>query len=62
MSDFICPACNISKDYACALNKHLKICSMYEEWIKTYVPPKTVKCNYCNRNLFDITKHKCDKY
>lgn len=62
MIDFICPACNISKGNACALNKHLQNCELYDEWIKTYIPPKTTQCESCKRNLLDITKHKCDKY
>jgi hypothetical protein len=36
---YICPACNQDLETACNLNKHLIICSKYDSWLKTYVPP-----------------------
>lgn len=45
---FICPACNVDQYTAGNLNKHLSTCEVYIDFIKTYVPPKTVSCEKCN--------------
>ena len=26
------------------LNKHLQSCDLYDEWLKTYIPPGEIKC------------------
>lgn len=45
--NFYCPACKIDQHYPTNLNKHLEICKIYPEWIKTYKPPKTFDCKHC---------------
>lgn len=45
---FICPACNTDHYTAGNLNKHLSTCKVYIDFIKTYIPPKTISCEKCN--------------
>ena len=56
---FNCPACNLSCENASFLNKHISICKHYDEWYKTYTPPKYTECIKCKRQFVDISKHEC---
>ena len=56
---FECPACNKDLGFASNLNKHLWICEVYKEWIKTYKPPETINCKVCKRNFINLNNHKC---
>jgi hypothetical protein len=56
----VCPACKKDFCYASNLNKHLNNCEIYPEWIKTYVPPKTIDCKGCTSkftNQLDFDNH-----
>ena len=45
---YICQACDKDFNNATNLNKHLHICPLYDDWINTYKPVKTIKCDKCN--------------
>lgn len=46
------------------LNKHLQSCDLYDEWLKTYIPPGEIKCEKCstifvNKEYLDSHKKNC---
>lgn len=44
---FSCPACKkIFENYGPG-NRHIEFCLDYEEWLKTYTPPKLFDCDKC---------------
>ena len=49
-----CYACNFKSENNALLNRHLSKCDKYDEWIKTYIPPKPIKCIFCNLEFVDI--------
>ena len=59
MNYFTCQACNIEYEYISELNKHLLICVEYDDWIKTYIPPKIETCQKCERHFIINTNHSC---
>ena len=60
MDYFTCQACNKKYENASYLNKHLSICTEYDDWIKTYIPPKIENCQKCERNFIINTNHSCN--
>ena len=56
---FNCPACNLSYENPSFLNKHISVCEYYDEWYKTYTPPKYTICTKCKIYFIDISNHKC---
>jgi len=56
---FECPACNVTYENASFLNKHISICEYYDNWYKTYTPPKYMECDKCKRQFIDISQHQC---
>jgi hypothetical protein len=56
---YLCPACNLESEYPAQHNKHIKTCKVYNEWIKTYTPPKTTKCDNCLKEFININNHEC---
>jgi hypothetical protein len=63
--DYKCIACNIDLYNPLNLNKHLYICLEYKNFIKNYIPPKTIKCDKCNLEFteknFENHKLNCIK-
>ena len=59
---FNCPACNTDKGSAANLNKHISVCEEYYTWLKTYKPPKGVKCLKCKLTFIAteyLNEHLC---
>ena len=44
-----CDACGFHTTHLATMNRHLVKCDKYEEWIKTYKPPKGYECLSCNK-------------
>ena len=60
--NFICPACRIDFGNATNLNKHLIVCEKYDNWIRYYKAPVSVKCKDCNTEFYDLKNHfNCKK-
>jgi hypothetical protein len=65
--DFICLACKKHMSNGFNLNRHLKICTKYDEFIKTYTPPEFINCNNCEKKFINndsLQNHKinyCNK-
>lgn len=59
-----CEACNFKTQYAASINKHLSTCKEYDEWIKTYKPPKGYECSGCekvfiNKEIYEKHVYEC---
>lgn len=63
MTDILtkCFACNFKTDNVALLNRHIRICENYDEWIKTY-KPEYFNCEKCNlifsSNIY-LNNHNC---
>jgi hypothetical protein len=59
IQEYRCSACNKIFDFY-TINKHLKLCDKYDEWIKNYIPPKIIICEFCklNFNESNFENHK----
>lgn len=51
--DLKCEACGFESQYFATMNRHLAKCEKYDEWIKTYKPPKGHTCRGCYRVFID---------
>lgn len=64
IKEYLCNACKVDQKTGTNLNKHLFDCCEYNNFMKTYIPPTGVICNFCN--LIFIKKeylltHTCNK-
>ena len=60
-----CMACKKLETTPASLNKHINECKYYNEFIKTYKPPKYIECSYCNTQFISKDKlkiHTCIRY
>ena len=59
---FKCKSCGKEYSNGTEFNRHLSFCELYDDWLKTYIPPVGIKCDKCNKlftkkEYFD--EHKC---
>ena len=62
--EYLCIACKNDQKTASYLNKHLLECNQYNNFLKNYVPPKGITCNFCNLTFINknyLLTHNCKK-
>ena len=62
--EYLCIGCKVDKKTPRDLNKHLFECDKYNNFMKTYIPPKGITCSFCNLIFINkdyLLTHTCKK-
>ena len=44
---FRCDACEDEFETCYQINKHITVCERYDDWVRTYKPPVSIRCDTC---------------